>query len=408
MSAFRPPTNTIIRGTLITSCHGRPASPGCQAIAANVNTSAALCHALVGSVHYNTAGAIIVRVDDAAGISDPCETSIVPSGKVSAAFLRQVVLSHVGPRRSDVLVRAGIGEDAAVIAFGDEVCVTSSDPITGARSNAGWLSVHVNCNDIATAGAEPIGVLATLLLPTNAEEDLLATIVQDIHRAATELGVEVVGGHTEFMDALSEPIISVTAIGRASRDHYLSSAGARPGDAIVMTKVAAIEGTAILATDFAAELEGSIDPDLAEQARHLLDQISVVRDGRVAAAFGATAMHDATEGGILGALAELAEASGRGMRVRVEAIPLHPATEAICSHFGLDPLRLISSGSMIVTAPDGPAMVEALGLAGIQSTVIGEVTESIERRLLLRGKQLPLLAPPRDELWRLLDERGRS
>lgn len=313
---------------------------------------------------------------------------------------------HLGHRRSDVLVHAATGEDSAVIDFGSQVCIVTSDPITGTKANAGWLAVHVNCNDIAAAGGEPIGVLVTILLPSDDHESALSQIMRDVERAAGELGIEVVGGHSEITTGIEAPIIAVTAVGRAAKGRNVTSSGARPGDALLLTKTAAIEGTAILAMDFTEELAREIDPDVLDRARSLFNQVSVVPEGVAAAAIGATAMHDATEGGVLGAILEMAEASGRGVRVRVESIPLDPATESICGYFGIDPLRLISSGAMLIAAPDGSAMVRALADRGLTATVIGDFTEAPERRLLLRGKSLPLFAPDRDELWRVLDERS--
>jgi hydrogenase expression/formation protein HypE len=329
-----------------------------------------------------------------------------PSGKVAPAVLRQHVFPYLGQRRSDVLVHSAAGEDAAVIDIGDYVCIVTSDPITGARANAGWLGVHVNCNDVAASGGEPIGVLVTILLPAANHEPVLGQIMRDVERAVVELGIEVVGGHSETTAGIDAPIVAITAIGRAPRGRHITSGGARPGDALLVTKTAGIEGTAILATDFEDELAGQIDAGILRDAQSLIGLISVVPEGSVAAAAGATAMHDATEGGVLGAIHEMAEAGACGLRIRVENIPLHPATESICGYFGIDPLRLISSGAMLIAAPDGAAMVRALADRGLTATVIGDFTEAPDRRLLLRGKSLPLFPPERDELWRVLDERG--
>jgi hydrogenase maturation factor len=119
------------------------------------------------------------------------------TGKFDPSTLQRLVLDQLGTRRDDVVVHARLGEDAAAVAFGDEACVLSADPITGAGANAGWYAVHVACNDIAAMGAQPVGVLATLIFPTSAEEADVARIVSDIHRAALERGIEVEGGHTE-------------------------------------------------------------------------------------------------------------------------------------------------------------------------------------------------------------------
>jgi hydrogenase maturation factor len=304
-----------------------------------------------------------------------------------------------------VLVGPGIGEDAAVVDFGGELVVLSSDPITGAAGNAGWLAVHVACNDVGAMGARPTGVLVTLLLPPEDAVGHLDRITSDVDRACRDLGIAVLGGHSEVVAGLSQPILSLTAIGRGARETLVTSSGAKPGDQLILTKAAAIEGTALLATDFADELTRELGAELVAEAQSYWSEISVVPEGLVAAAAGAHAMHDVTEGGVLTAVNELAEASGVGVRLRVDAVPRRPTTDAICSYFSVDPLALVSSGAMLVAAPKDSGVLAALSARGIPATVIGDVVPE-GRRLLLTGKQLPLFVPLRDELWRLLEERA--
>lgn len=330
----------------------------------------------------------------------------LPPGKVPLELLERFALGRRGAERADVLVGPALGEDAAVVDFGESVAVLSSDPITGANRNAGWLGVHVACNDVGAMGAEPVGVLVTLLLPSSGAVGHLERIMADVHRACADLGIAVLGGHSEVTAGLAEPILSLTALGRAPRRRVVTSRGAGPGDQIIMTKAAAIEGTAILATDFAEELARELGPEVVAAGQRFYDQISVVREGMAAAAAGASAMHDVTEGGVLGALHEMALGGGFGVRVRVEAIPRRELTDRICGYFSVDPLALVSSGALLVTAPKEKDVAGELRRQGFEATVIGEVTDTPERRLLLRGKSMPLFAPPRDELWRLLEERA--
>src|SRR3954453_6082010 len=307
------------------------------------------------------------------------------TGKLDPATLRRLVLDQLGTRRDDVVVHARLGEDAAAVAFGDEVCVLSSDPITGAVANAGWYAVHVACNDIAAMGARPVGVLATLIFPDGAEEADLGRARADIHRAAGGLGIEVLGGHTEVALCVNAPIVSMTAVGRAPRDRLVTSGGARPGDTLILTKWAALEGTAILATDLAAHLEGKVAPDLIERAQGLTARLSVVRDGIRAAELGATALHDPTEGGVLGALWEMAEAAEIGFEVDASAVPLLEETRQVCGVFGADPLRLISSGAMLIACPDLARMLAGLAELRIPATPIGRVTAR-DRVVLVNGR----------------------
>lgn len=327
------------------------------------------------------------------------------TGKLDPAALRRLVLNRLGVRRDDVVVHARLGEDAAAVRFGEEVCVLSSDPITGAGANAGWYAVHVACNDVAAMGARPVGVLATLLFPETSVEDDVARVMDDIHRAALELGVEVLGGHTEVAPGLSAPIVAMTSVGRARRDRLVTSGGARPGDALVLTKAAGLEGTAILAADLAHLLRDRLDAGTLERARALSSRLSVVPEGILAAELGAHALHDPTEGGVLGALWELAEASGVGYVVDAAAVPVLDETRHVCAALGADPLRLISSGALLIACADAEQMIAGLAERDIPAARIGEVVER-ERTLLVDGERRVVGPVVRDELWRILEEHG--
>ena len=323
------------------------------------------------------------------------------AGKLPPELLSRLVLSRVGPRRDEVVVRAGLGEDAAALDLGGDLVVLSSDPITGAKEGAAGLAVDVACNDIGAMGAEPVGVLVTALYPSGTEGDAIARVTDEIEAAAARLGVEVIGGHTEITSLVTAPILVLTAVGRVPREGLRRSATAAPGDALILTKSAGLEGTAILATDF-AHLLGELPRALVEEGRGFAGALSSVRDGVVAARNGASALHDVTEGGVLGACLELAAASGCGVRVYRSRVPVHPATERICRHLGLDPLRLISSGAMLVAAPDPERVLEALREAGIAAAKIGEVVSGESVLVEPDGRETPLAGPVVDELWRFL------
>jgi hydrogenase maturation factor len=326
------------------------------------------------------------------------------TGKLSPADLERIVFPYLGVRRPEVLVRAAVGEDSAIIDFGDWVCVLSTDPITGATRHAGWLAVHVSCNDVASNGAEPIGVLVTILLPESAHEEDLRGVMEDAHRAAGELGIEVLGGHTEVTPGLVSTIISSTAVGRAPKGRYVVSSGAKAGDYLVLTKGAALEGTAILAADFEDRLRRLLEADILERAQSFRREISVVPEGLAAAALGATAMHDVTEGGVLGAVHEMVSAAGLGVELQADDVPIREETRVLCQLFHADPLKLISSGSLLIACPDGERMVQGLADKGIPAAVIGRVLPAGSGRWVIRqGRKSELEASYRDELWRILD-----
>jgi hydrogenase expression/formation protein HypE len=326
--------------------------------------------------------------------------------------LRGLVLGRLGAKRPETLIGAALGVDAAAIAFdADWACVLTTDPITTAASGAGRLAVHVVCNDLAAMGAEPVGLLATLLFPAGTTAAAIGEIAAEIDATARQLNVEVLGGHTEVAPGLSAPIVVMSGVGRARRDRLLTAGGARPGDALVLTKAAGLEGSHILATaglershlaaEFADRLQG-ISTSALEEARGYAAELSVVPEARLAVNLGATAMHDPTEGGIIGASWEMAEASACGFRIDVERIVVRPATRAICSALGVDPLRLIASGALLIACRDGPMMVRGLADNGIPTAQIGQMTES-GRELVHPDGQIEVIDHlDKDEIYRLI------
>jgi hydrogenase expression/formation protein HypE len=322
----------------------------------------------------------------------------VKLGKLTPDELATYVFPRCGIRRHDVLVHSAFGQDASVVDFGDEVAVLSTDPITGTGQRAGWLAVHIAANDVAVSGAAPVGVLMTLLLaPDSAAEDARA-LMDDAHQAAGELGIEILGGHSEVTDGLSRSLVVVTALGRARRNRYVTSAGGKPGDAVLLTKSAGIEGTAVLANDFPSVLANHLPLDVIERSRALIRQVSVVPEALAATQAGASAMHDATEGGVLGALAELAGAAGVGVEVDIERIPVRTETRAICQVLEIDPLCLVSSGALLIATPNPEAVTRAIVARGCPVAEIGRLI--VGPSILREGKGSRLLVPPaRDALW---------
>ena len=324
-------------------------------------------------------------------------------GKVPPEILKQYIFGNLGKTRNDVLVHSSLGEDCSVIDFGDEVCVLSTDPITGAVQDIGRLAVHISCNDIAANGAEPVGIMVTILAPVGTKAEDLGRIMSQINEEACMLEIEVLGGHSEITAGIDRVIISTTAVGRAKKEEYVTSSGAKPGHDLVMTKGAGLEGTAILATDFAERLKETLSEEQIRIGQSFIEKISVVPDGRIAVRNGAVAMHDVTEGGIMGAAFEMAAASGIGVEIWEDAVIVHPVTRAVCSYFNINPLALVSSGSMMIAAPNGDTIVEALEKEGIGAAVIGRFIK--EGFFLVRdGKTLPAEPPERDEIWKIFAE----
>lgn len=323
-------------------------------------------------------------------------------GKLTPAALQQLIFDRLGQRRGEVVLRGSLGEDSAALDLAGDLCVISTDPITGASKNAGWFAVHVSCNDVATNGAEPVAVLLTLLLPAGSDLSLVQEIMADAERAAQEVSVEIVGGHTELTAAVNQPIISTTVIGRATRQGLATSASIHPGDALVATKYVGLEGTAILAWDYPGVTRPLLGEELWEAAKELQRLISVVPEARIAADLGVKAMHDVTEGGVLGAAYEMAGAAGLGFELDEANLLLHPATKRLAEHLQFDPLRLISSGTLLLATPEPEQLIAALKAREIPASVIGHFHRDETMRLIRRDGVIADVKPPEsDELWRL-------
>ncbi|MBI4338015.1 MAG: hydrogenase expression/formation protein [Chloroflexi bacterium] len=330
-------------------------------------------------------------------------------GKLPMHLLERL-LAKVQPSDPRVLLGPRVGADAALLDFGERVLVAKADPITFATDLIGWYAVQVNANDLACMGASPRWFLATVLLPEGASEGLAEGIFDQLLDACRGLGVTLIGGHTEITYGLERPILAGAMLGEVDKGKVVGSGGARPGDALLLTKGIAIEGTALLAREAAAHLRGrGIGDDVLARARDLLFSpgISVVRDAAAACAAGRVhAMHDPTEGGLATGLLELARASGAGLDVAADRIPVLPECQAICDRLELEPLGLLGSGALLmaVEAEDAPRVLAALGREGIIAVQIGVVTPAEGGLRLRRAEgEGPLPTFPRDELARFLE-----
>ena len=329
-------------------------------------------------------------------------------GKLPAGVLARLLDKY---RLEDerVVQGARIGEDAAVLDMGDRYLVAKTDPITFATDSIGWYAVHVNANDLVTTGAEPLWFLATVLLPEGESDEALAEeIFQQIHGACAEMSISLVGGHTEITYGLDRPIVVGQMLGEVAKEGLITSGGAQAGDAIVLTKGVAIEGTAIIAREREDRLrELGYGQDFIERAQAYLHEpgISVFREAALASySFDVHAMHDPTEGGLAMGLYELAQAAEVGLLIDEEKIEILPECRDLCVEFGLDPLGTIASGALLIALPEQQAegVVEALRSEEIAASVIGRV-RPVEAGVKLRRGELRRDLPrfPRDEIARL-------
>lgn len=324
-------------------------------------------------------------------------------GKLPEPVLIRSVLKQVKHRREEVLVGPAVGQDCAVVQVEpDEVLVMSTDPITGTVKDLGSHSIHITANDLAASGAEPIGVMLTVMLPDTVEEPEVKKMMQEAEATCKKLNMEVLGGHTEITNVVRQPLISVTGVGKIKKSRVITTLQVQPEQDIVVTKWIGLEATTILAKEREEELRKRFPAGIVDTAIGFDRFLSVVPESRIAMEHGVTAMHDITEGGVFGALWEMASGAGVGLEVDLKKIPIRQETVEICQYFDLNPYQIMSSGSMMIAADDGHELVRKLEKDGIHASVVGR-TNAGNDRILRNGEDVRYLDKPQpDELYKVL------
>ena len=314
-----------------------------------------------------------------------------------------------------VVLGPRVGEDAAVLDFGDRLLIAKSDPVTFATDRAGWYAVQVCANDVACTGATPRWFLATLLVPESFTPDDAKQLFDDVMESCRQLGVALIGGHSEVTQGIQRPIVMGTMLGEVERDRLITTGGAQEGDSIIVTKGLAIEGTALLARDCARELRqaGVLESVIVRSAAMLYNPgISVLHDAQICGKATVHSLHDITEGGLITALHEVASASGLGVAIEEDSVPVLPETAEVCNALELHPLGLLGSGAMLVTLHPQytPTLLRTLERAGINAWEIGQMIPAEEGRVLFTrlGDEVPLPVFERDELARYLSEKSEG
>ena len=335
----------------------------------------------------------------------------LPTRKLPPGLLAELLDKYTGSNDPRTLVGPRVGEDAAVIDFGDSLLVAKTDPITFASDEIGYYAIHVSANDVATMGATPKWYLPTVLIPPGTDVPTITSIFESIHEAAEVIGVSICGGHTEITGGIDRTIISGQMLGEVTRDALVTSDGLKVGDRILLTKGLGIEGTSILARELGNELDSyGLSSETVQRAAAVLRDpgISVLPEARIACEVCLPhAMHDPTEGGVATALRELATASNVGLAVYEDALFTSEETRTLCQALSVDPLGLISSGALLIglSEDDVNRVRTALETAGINSEIIARVEIPSFGLRVGRGtdwSDLPTFA--RDEIARIFDE----
>ncbi len=312
-------------------------------------------------------------------------------GKITAANFKNLLFNSLGSRREEILTGPRYGVDTAVIDLGNGLgMAVSSDPLSlipslGLKESA-WLSVHLLANDMATTGFSPQFAQFVLNLPVYLSEGDFKIYWDYIHRFCKELGIAITGGHTGRVPGQESTISGGgTMFLTAPTKEILTSDKARPGNAIIVTKESALSSTAILAKSFPETVKNKLANAIYEQAADNFYQTSSLREAVLAAELlkphqSLKALHDVTEGGIMGAICEMAEASSCGFLVYDDKIPVGEAQQQIAALFEIDHRYSIGAGSMIMAvSPDAAdKLIAHLAENKIKATVVGHFTEHKE------------------------------
>ena len=320
-------------------------------------------------------------------------------GKISEVALKRAVLKQLNNKREEVLFSGSVGEDCAAMKLGkEEVCVFSSNPVTGAGKVQGVLAIYSAVNNLATSGAEAVGVMITALLPENFKESRLAELAEEIEKVCQDLKIQVMGGHTEVTMAVNEPVFSVTAVGKAKETELLHAKNAKADQDIVMSKWIGMEGSVSIVAAKEKELLMRFPKAMIDKIKAMLPNCCSASEAALAVKSGVSAMHDVSSGGIYGALYELSEAAGVGLEIDLRAIPIKQETVEICEYLGLNPYYLKSGGSMLMVCDHGQELVRLLEKEGIYAAVIGRTTSENAKAVINEGEVSYLERPKADEL----------
>jgi len=287
-------------------------------------------------------------------------------GKLNSEELKTSILDLLGYNRREVVRGGAAGADCAVVKS-DEYILLTTDPITVTDADCARLAVIVSINDIAAGGGEPFACLVTIIAPPYKTAEDIRSVMTELIDEARKHNVDIIGGHTEFSDAVNRTVVSCTMLGKAKE---LPLGGPQPGDSIIVTKTVGIEGTYILAKEYKEKFTESE----TRQAAELFDKLCVAKEGAVAKTCGVRLMHDITEGGIMSALAEIC-GDETGAELYIDKIPIADITRRVCGILSVDPYRLLGSGSMLIITPEPKRLTDALAAKGIPCAEVGRIND---------------------------------
>lgn len=320
-------------------------------------------------------------------------------GKISENVLKRSVLKKIKTHRKEVVSGAGIGKDCAILAFGEEQTVLSVTPVTAPVTELSSYAIPMVLNNIAVAGAHPVGVMLSILLPEETEETELRQIMEQAEEVCHAWNVEIMGGHTEVTSVVAKPVMTVTGVGRKEAARAGFPQGIKANQDIVVSKWIGLEGTARLAKEHKEELCSKYPVRMIEEAAGYDKYLSVIPEAATAMKSGVCGMHDVSRGGIFGALWEMASGAGVGLEVDLKKLPIKQETVEICEFFELNPYELLSGGCLIMVTEDGNGLVSALAREEIPAVIVGRTTDSNDRILYNEDEKRYLDMPKTDQIY---------
>lgn len=343
-------------------------------------------------------------------------------GKVKRNFLEEVIFSKLGKSNPEILSPPRHGIDTGAVQISKErVIVFSTDPLSIIPAisfeDSGWLSAHMLANDFVTCGFPPEYATLNFNLPPTITDEDFKKFWDSLIKEFDKMGISVVSGHTGRYHGCNYSIVGAgTIMGIGKENQYINSSMARIEDSIIITKGIAIEATSILAKAFPNTISEKIGKSLVQKAQRTFQQCSVVKDALIASSIGVkdngvTSMHDATEGGLFGCLAEISSASSKGLFIEKKDIILSEEAEAICSLFGIDPYTTLSSGTMIMTVrPEKEIeIIDNLKIKGITSSKIGKIIPNEnECYYKEKGEKKNITIQDEDSYWKIFWDANKN
>ena len=334
-------------------------------------------------------------------------------GKISRDFFDTHVLGRIGSSRQEIIVPPRNGVDTGIISLGDgRVMAMTTDPIfidiNLGIERAAWFAFHIIASDLCTSGIRPQYLTVDYNLPPEITDQQIDDMLSVIDRECRSYGIGIVTGHTARYAGVNFPMVGgATMMGIGDKENYVTSAMSRIGDRIVVTKSLALEASVLLAHAFPEFIARNCGNDTLSRLRNRFHEMSTVRESMMAIDFGLrekgiTSMHDVTEGGLISALFEIAEASGNGLSVDGDILPIYPEISSLCDVFHINPLMSISEGTLLMTIAPGRSgeFVGKLNENGIPAVEIGEVQEKGKGSVIRYsdGREIRIQSH-RDEFW---------